>query len=113
MKRILCVLLCAAMMAICVSCGNDLSEDIVGVWENDVAWVFTFSDDGTWSFAMRDENGQPYTDNSGEYTIKGDVLTMTLEGNDFNECNASIDGDEMIWSFDDSATADQVLRRVV
>jgi hypothetical protein len=44
-------------------------------------WMFTMTlDDGKWTLSHR-EAGQPYTDGADTYTLKGDRLSFTWDGN--------------------------------
>jgi TRAP-type transport system periplasmic protein len=44
-------------------------------------WIFTMTlDDGKWTLSHR-EAGQPYTDGADTYTLKGDRLSFTWDGN--------------------------------
>ena len=81
------------LMSACGSKGSDL----VGTWATDMIhgaeMAFSFESNGKCSITM---DGESFT---GKYTVKGDQVTMTMEGEDEdNVFTYKVDGDELTIS---------------
>ena len=78
---------------------NSLKKNIVGAWQTDDGWLFTFGENERWTISDVTEDGHTIAVDGGKYNIFTGTLTMYTEGYPIDEAflvfDPSIDGDKM------------------
>ena len=84
--KIIALVLVSAMLALLfVGCGKGGDGSIVGKWEyleEGVSMIFNFKANGDFEMSVEGEGIGEMTLGKGTYTVNGDKLAMTLEGDE-------------------------------
>ena len=96
---------------------NSLKKNIVGTWQTDDGWLFTFGENERWTISDVTEDGHTIAVYGGKYNIFTQTLTMYTEGhpNDdtFLTCSASFDGNKMSLLIRGCSTSDTLFCRAI
>lgn len=121
--KMFAAMFCAAMVFAFTGCSKDTEKDIVGSWslvsttvtetiqgqshtetetpEEGESSIATFNEDHTYKIVVTYRESGSFT-TTGTYSLDGDKLTITLEGQEPQTGTVKIDGDDMTLTYTES-----------